>query len=271
MTFLGYPTKWDCELAIRQALADAPFEHPFRHPLLERLFLEQDWCGRSIEALRSAGKLWFLVTEVCDDNDGGSRPEWPYLFIYYPLEAYLEQGSPKYVTAARSYLAPGWVLRSWQDCMRKTVKRFEKMLKADMRTWCQAQLDAHRRGFPACEDCGQPADQIQHVRPRFDEIANTVLRRARSQYSDVNIPLPWFTESRHFGPDYPDGFREEFLAESGRARLRSLCNSCYGKPTYFSQPHHSELAQLIADDEEFARLFAGRARIPRRESRTANL
>lgn len=132
--------KLDCELAIRQALADAPFEHPFRHPLLERLFLEQDWCKRSIEALRSAGKLWFLVTEVRNDYDGGSRPEWPHPFIYYPLEAYLEQGSPRYVTAANSYLSPGWVWRSWEDCMRKTVKRFEKKVKADMGDWCRSTL-----------------------------------------------------------------------------------------------------------------------------------
>ena len=260
MTFLGFKTKWNCEQAIYQLLADTPFDQPFQIPLLERLFLEEDWCRKSIEALRSTGKpTWFMTVDHLDGHGVGQA--WPHLLIWYSLSAYREQGSPRYeIAPSNSVLAPGWVLRSWEDCMRKTVKRFEKKVKADMRTWCQAQLDSHRTGFPACEDCGQPASLIQHVRPRFDEIADAMLRRARSQYNDANIPLPWFTESRHFGPDYPQRLQEDFLAESCRARLRSLCNSCGGKPTYWRQPYHVELAQLRADDEEFTRLLKERAK-----------
>lgn len=235
---------------MQRDLEARPCGQPFQHPVLLGLFLEHDWSKHSRRLLserQALGKpIWFDLEETTDHEEG-RLVGGPHLLVHYPQ---LCPGDP----------VKCWMPRSWRECVRsKSVLMFEKKVKGDMRGWCQAQFAEHRGHFPMCEDCGQPACVIQHVRPRFDEIVDTVLRRARSQYNDATMPMPWFTASRHFGPDYPDGFREEFLAESGRARLRSLCNSCCGKPTYWRQPYHAELAQLEADAEELTRLFKERA------------
>jgi hypothetical protein len=59
--------------------------------------------------------------------------------------------------------------------------------------------------MPTCEEegCGRLAERAYHVNPRLDEIADSVIHRARVKHADSAIRLPWFTESRDFGPDYP--------------------------------------------------------------------
>lgn len=205
---MGFPTKRAFEVHIRRDLEARLFGQPFQHPVLVELFLHHDWSEYSkrllSELLTLTKTIWFVLHQTTPHEEG-LRIGGPHLFIHYP------QLHPEASEEC-------WMPRSWRECVRsKSVLMFEKKVKADMRDWCREQFDAHRAAFPACEDCGQPASLVQHIRPCFDEIADTVLRRARSHYGDPNIPMPWFTESRHFGSDYPDGFREDFLAESCRA------------------------------------------------------
>jgi hypothetical protein len=250
MQILGFKTKFDFERHIQQDLASRPFGQPFQHELLVTLFLEHDWSKESIRLLaeqRALGKpIWFCMVEAVED-EYIQKSEWPHVLVHYPQVFPTEPDKC-------------WMLRSWRECVRKkTVKMFEAKIKSDMRTWCRTQLEEHRLKFPVCEEenCGCLADHAYHVNPPFDENADTVIRRARLRCNDPSIPMSWFTESRHFGCDYPQGFKVDFLAECARARVRSLCSGCSFKPGIFYWPTRIKQAwaKEQADDEEMAALF----------------
>jgi len=262
MRFLNFESKLDFEVHVNELLSHQKFEQPFTDQLLEALFIEHDWCKLSRDyliAMRAEGiPLKFKVVDALDD-DSGQRLDGPHFFIYYPDSHALvaEKGWP---LDGLPGAGKDWILRLWKDCVRaKTVKMFEAKVKSDMRRWCRGQLEAHRLQFPTCEQegCGQPADHGYHTNPSFDEIAAAIIQRARLKHRDKTIPLPWFIESRHFWPDYPDGFRDEFLNESADAKVRSLCSSCFSKPgTIFLRRMYEEaLANADAEDAEMAALF----------------
>jgi len=270
MTFLGFESKMDCEQAIWRLLADTPFDLPSQHPLLERLFLEADWCQRSIEVLQSTGeKTWFLRVQnlSAEDHHGQDREigPGPHLFIFYPLDAYREMGSPVYVAASdNAKIAPGWVLRPWQDCFRaKTTRRFAAKFRIDLHRWCQDRLTAHYRLHPNCEEdgCGRPAERVWLLWPSLREVADTLLQRARAHFGDATIPVPWFTQSQHFWPDYPQGFREDSQAECARSQLRALCQECSRKRSLFRASFQTQIAQQVGEEVEFERFMKERLRL----------
>jgi hypothetical protein len=269
MQFMGFPSKWEFEGRIRSDLSSVAFGDPFRHPLLEKLFLEEDWSQHSIallSELRQSGRaIWFMLIEHLVDQVPDTRAAgWPYLFIHYPPKIYDEARATGRiltrctVSSTGAQIADGWVLRSWSECVKsKTKSMFENKVKADMREWCRGQLEEHHRKFPQCEACHKyPACHAYHFRQCFDDIASAVIERFRSRSDNTEIPKQWFTESPYLWCDYPPGFQEDFAAESAKAKFISLGGGCWSKPMYFRPWHKAQLLKQLADEEELARQFA---------------
>jgi hypothetical protein len=119
-----------------------------------------------------------------------------------------------------------WHKISWKQCIFPDSK--ESIVKEALRKAIQPHISEHKRLYPFCEKCGEPSQEIDHVDPEFDVIAQQALKTLSDKdWESIMIDSFNFLIKEDFRlPDNNSALIYTLEAHK-TAKLQAVCKKCH--------------------------------------------